>query len=117
MVQRCTNPKHPKWKNYGGRGIKVCDRWLQFVNFSTDMGVRPAGTTLDRMDGSKGYEPGNCRWATNEEQHNNKMRCRYVEYNGARMSISQLGRKVGVYPEKLAIRLRRGWSLERAIRP
>jgi hypothetical protein len=69
MVQRCTNPKNAKFRWYGGRGILVCKRWLgSFENFFKDMGRRPKGKTLDRMDSSRNYEPSNCRWATWEQQ-------------------------------------------------
>lgn len=72
MIQRCTNPKVPKWKHYGGRGITVCERWRDFTNFLADMGERPDGRTLDRTDPDGNYEPGNCRWATAVEQRHNR---------------------------------------------
>ena len=73
MVQRCTNPKHAKWKTYGGRGIAVCDRWRSFAAFLEDMGLRPSTEhSLDRKDNDRGYEPGNCRWATRKEQMRNR---------------------------------------------
>lgn len=73
MKQRCCNPNHPRFKDWGGRGIKVCDRWRDsFEAFLADMGRRPPGTTLDRKDNDGNYEPGNCRWATSEEQSMNK---------------------------------------------
>lgn len=72
MIRRCTDPKHVYWKNYGGRGVKVCDRWLSIVNFFEDMGERPLGLTLDRIDSDGNYEPGNCRWATRHEQRVNR---------------------------------------------
>lgn len=72
MKQRCLNPKATGYARYGGAGITVCDRWLEFANFLADMGERPEGTTLDRIDSSKGYEPGNCRWATRAEQNRNR---------------------------------------------
>lgn len=75
MIQRCTNPNHSSFQNYGGRGIKVCDRWFRFKNFLTDMGDRPIGCTLDRFPDNNGnYEPGNCRWATPKQQASNKRR-------------------------------------------
>lgn len=74
MVQRTTNPRNPNWPYYGGRGITVCDRWRTFASFLADMGERPAGLTLDRVDNDRGYEPGNCRWATKSEQQRNQRR-------------------------------------------
>lgn len=74
MIQRTTNPRNPAWPDYGGRGITVCDRWRSFEAFLEDMGERPAGLTLDRIDVNGDYEPGNCRWATWTEQRLNQRR-------------------------------------------
>lgn len=72
MKSRCLNPQNLRFSDYGGRGITICDRWLDFRNFLEDMGERPKGLTLDRKDNNKGYEPDNCRWATWAEQLANR---------------------------------------------
>jgi hypothetical protein len=73
MKQRCLNPNNKNYKDYGGDGITVCERWIKFENFLEDMGERPIGTTLDRFPNKRGnYEPGNCRWATLSEQNKNR---------------------------------------------
>lgn len=79
MIQRTTNPRHPAWDDYGGRGITVCTRWRNdFAAFLADMAERPDGLTLDRIDNDGGYEPGNCRWATWSQQALNKHRRKAV---------------------------------------
>ena len=72
MIQRCTNPKKPKYKNYGGRGITVCDKWKTFLGFLEDMGICPDGLSLERQDTNKGYDKQNCMWATQTRQQLNR---------------------------------------------
>lgn len=82
MKRRCNNPKDPKYPNYGGRGIMVCSRWMGkegFANFLTDMGERPKGCTLDRIDNDGNYTPENCKWSTPKEQSNNRRERRPVD--------------------------------------
>ena len=82
MKSRCLYKSHVQYKNYGGRGISVCASWMKFENFFEDMGDRPIGGTLYRIDNKMGYEPGNCRWATKKEQNNNVRRKRTITFNG-----------------------------------
>lgn len=120
MKDRCLNSNHKHYHRYGGRGIKVCDRWLEsFENFIEDMGVRPTSNhSLDRYPDNDGnYEPSNCRWATVEEQQNNRSDNVFVEYNGEKITVSQLARKLDLPPNTLGMRLRRGIPVLDAIGP
>lgn len=76
MLRRCYDPEHPRYADWGGRGIRVCARWHEYPNFLADMGTRPTGRTLDRKDNEGDYEPGNCRWATPKEQQANRRNSR-----------------------------------------
>ncbi|MCY1552802.1 hypothetical protein D9M68_892220 [compost metagenome] len=108
MLNRCRNPLHPAFHRYGGRGIAVCARWQTgFVAFYEDMGPRPVGLTLERIDSDGDYEPGNCRWATAQEQQNNTCTNRFVEVDGTSMTIAQMARAKGLNYETLYSRLKR----------
>lgn len=88
MKQRCQNPNNTRYSDYGGRGVTVCDRWQKFESFYKDMGDRPAGRSLDRIDNDKGYNPRNCRWATASNQmHHQKLRNSKVPYRGVSLNI------------------------------
>ena len=89
MRQRCHDANHRSYKDYGGRGITICDQWNSFHGFLADMGERPDDTTLDRIDFNGNYEPSNCRWATDSVQRNNKRTSHFIEYAGEKKTISQ----------------------------
>jgi hypothetical protein len=118
MLQRCTNPNHPEYKNYGGRGIKVCDRWLESFeeNFLADMGLRPSPKlTLDRIDNNKGYSKSNCRWATPKEQARNRRPNRVIPFNGEMLCVAAVAEHVGIKADTLRMRLNNGWPLACAL--
>ena len=106
MHERCTNPAKDNFKHYGGRGIKVCERWAEFPEFLVDMGERPDGMTLDRYPDHNGnYEPSNCRWATKHEQMSNMRTNRYIVVNGERMMMSDAARRFGLSVQLIQKRL------------
>jgi len=116
MTQRCGDPARDSFGGYGGAGVTVCERWQSFPAFLEDMGERPDGTTIDRIDGSLGYQPGNCRWATPVEQANNKRTNRQITMNGETRSLAQWAVAVGITEACLRTRIDRlGWSIERAL--
>lgn len=115
MLRRCNNPTDKRYHNYGGRGIKVCERWYSVENFYTDMGKRPAGTTLGRIDNDKGYSPENCRWETQAQQQNNKSTNTTLTLNGEIKNLGQWAKSLGIHPTTLSTRLRDGWSVEKAL--
>lgn len=115
MWDRCTNPTHPAWDHYGGRGITVCERWVSFDNFLADMGLRPLGMSLDKIDNDRGYSPDNCRWATQREQNLNKTNGTRLTYNGETLSVTEWAERLGVRRHVIFSRLKIGWSVERAL--
>lgn len=117
MKARCLNPKSDRYPRYGGRGIKVCERWLIFDNFLADMGECPPGMTIDRHHIDDSYEPGKCRWATDEEQANKRSNNHLVTWNDKTQTIAQWATELGMSYSKLVSRIWRGWPLELAMDP
>mgnify|MGYP001577400148 CR=1 FL=1 len=115
MNARCANKKSIGWHLYGGRGIKVCERWLDFSNFLADMGEKPEGKTIDRINNDGKYEPNNCRWATRKEQALNRRSTRWLEHNGKRLSLRDWARETGVDESAIYWRLKNGWSVEKSL--
>jgi len=116
MRMRCEYPRTPEYPNYGGRGITVCDRWRDFVNFFEDMGECPPGHSLDRINNDGNYEPGNCRWATAFEQNRNKRGNAMYTHEGITLCLTDWARRSGFSDSKvIQRRLRRGWSFAQAI--
>lgn len=115
MHQRCGNLNNPGFHRYGGRGIKVCDRWNSFENFLADMGEKPAGMFIERVDNDGDYEPSNCRWATRSEQQRNRRNNRVVTHAGVTLCLKDWALRVGMPPNTLYGRLDKGWDFERAI--
>lgn len=117
MKQRCASHNGTEYKNYGARGITVCTEWVEsFEDFLQHVGRRPsAWHSLDRIDNNGNYEPGNVRWATREVQNNNRRNCRILTCNGRTMTITQWARELGIGEGTLFLRLKRGWTTDRAL--
>ncbi len=115
MLHRCDNPNAHAYNRYGGRGIKVCERWRKFENFCNDMGSRPQGFTIERRNNNKGYSPENCHWASRKEQSNNTRTNRRITYNGKTLTISQWAEQTGLSHCRINRRLEAGWSVSRAL--
>ncbi len=116
MKARCLNAKHAFYSSYGGRGITICSRWINsFETFYADMGPRPNGTTLDRIDNDGPYSPENCRWSATEEQQNNKRTKRMLKFGEEILTIAQWSRRVGISRGAIRNRIERGWTIEKAL--
>jgi hypothetical protein len=118
MRLRCTDPEHKAYPRYGGRGIKVCDRWLESVeNFIADMGPKPTPAhELDRFPNNDGnYEPGNCRWATRSENCRNRRSSRFIESAGERLTLAEWAARTGLRADLISERVERGWTPEAAL--
>ena len=116
MKDRCSNQNHKFYNRYGGRGIKVCNEWLKFENFYKDMGERPNGKTLDRINNNKGYYKENCKWSTMKEQCRNTRRNKFITYKNQTLCLAEWAEKLGLKRETFWMRLYKyGWSVERVM--
>ena len=123
IIDRCLNKKSPNWKNYGGRGITVCKRWLKFENFMVDMHesylehIKEHGkdTTIDRTDNNRGYSKNNCSFATMKTQQRNRRNNRLMEFQGETRCVSEWAEIFGISVSTLFNRLYRGWSVEKSL--
>lgn len=117
MRYRCSNPSSKYYKNYGGRGISVCNEWDKFENFykwAMSNGYRN-GLSIDRIDGNGNYEPNNCRWVDMKTQQRNRGNNRKVEYDGKSLCLTEWSEVTGIHPKTIAYRLNSGWSIEETL--
>lgn len=113
MHQRCLNPEKDNYSSYGGAGISICERWLEsFDNFMDDMGERPEGMTLDRIDSSGNYEPSNCKWSTYSEQTINTDSTFWINDNGKNICLSYFSKKYGIPSTTIKYRIKKGETLD-----
>jgi hypothetical protein len=115
MLDRCNNPNSMGYHLYGGRGIRVCEAWHKFEAFFADMGVKPDGLSLDRINNDGGYELGNCRWATLKQQNRNQRDTPMVDFGGKRISTAELAERHGLSRKLVLARIKRGLSAEEAV--
>lgn len=117
MIRRCYDPRFKEYRNYGARGISVCDRWrTSFEAFSEDMSPRPNGLSIDRINNDGNYEPGNCRWATRTQQNRNTRANHVVQFDGARKSIAEWADELGVPAKRIRARINTsGWDATAAL--
>ncbi len=116
MKQRCLNEHAPDYHMYGGRGIKVCDRWINsFDNFLADMGDRPMDKSLDRIEVNGDYSPDNCRWATREEQEQNKRKTLRFSAFGDIKTVHEWAKQYNLSPRVIIERIKVGWDAEKAL--
>lgn len=116
MIARCTQPTAAGFDRYRDLGVTLCDRWRVFDNFLADMGERPRGHTIERVNNALGYMPGNCRWATKREQGNNRRTNVRIVYDGREFTLAELARHVGINYDLLRSRLKRpNWTVKEAV--
>lgn len=118
MKHRCLNPANKHYKDYGGRGISVCDRWLSsFENFLQDMGVKPDGMSIDRIKNEFGYYKENCQWVRLVDQQSNRRNNVHITINGETKTIAQWAKLKGMSRGVVGIRYRRGWPIDELFLP
>jgi hypothetical protein len=115
MLTRCNDKKCPNYNRYGGRGIGVAPEWMDFKNFFTDMGEKPKGKSIDRIDNNKGYSKDNCRWATMDQQQNNRSSNVRIKWMDIELTIKQWSDVLEVRDSRIAARIRNGWTIEDAL--
>lgn len=113
--QRCLNPTADDYELYGGRGIKICEAWNDFATFYADMGERPKGMSIERIDNNGDYTPENCKWATPREQASNRRTNRRISIGGETKTLTEWRNHYGIRDETVRFRLKRGWPIERAL--
>ena len=119
LIARCIKLNNDQYKYYGGRGITVCERWLDknngFINFLSDMGERPQGKTIDRIDNNGNYCPENCKWSDAKTQNRNRKCSRMIEYNGETLNLIAWAERTGINEATISSRLKMGWSVHDAL--
>ncbi len=115
MHRRCNDVTRPEYYRYGGRGIAVCERWLEYGNFLADMGEKPQGLTLDRIDNDKGYSKENCRWATFKQQCRNTRRNIFLTFRDETKTVPEWAEITGLSQTTIRQRVKAGWDVERML--
>lgn len=116
MIRRCCDTKHPRYADYGGRGITVCDRWRESpANFFADMGPRPRGYTIERKNNDRGYCPDNCEWIPKPDQNKNTRETRLISFNGETLHLAEWTRRLRMSHSVIQNRLKRGWTIAEAL--
>lgn len=116
MKNRCENTNNPSYKNYGGRGIAIPKEWKYFAGFLRDMGEKPTGTSIERIDNNKGYSKENCRWANPKEQANNRRSCHFITWNGLTKNLTQWAEYLGIKRSTMMQRyFTYNWTIEKCL--
>ncbi len=113
--QRCNNPKNQAYQYYGGRGIKICERWSSLTNFLEDMGHPEPNMSIDRIDPNGDYCPENCRWATRSQQQSNRRNNHFIEFNGKRQTAMEWANEIGIAHQTVYQRIDLGWDVEKIL--